>query len=349
VKREYNIPLEDYTSLYVGGPASILIETEDSDSLQEVISKAQKPVTVLGYGTNVLVSDRGVSGSVIINKSGNIEVAGNGVIRADSGANWDELVQKAIANNLWGLEFSSGIPGGVGAAIAGNIAAYGHKVADTFVEATMLNTDDGSIFTWRKDDLGFDYRSSLLQKQENKHLVILKATFQLQPQPTGQLEYESALKTAAELSIEPDSLQNRRKIIIETRRKAGSLLSNTQTGPWTAGSFFKNPLVDETQVQAIIGHEESAISREQLLRQNVIHGGDKTRVSAAHVLLAAGFQRGQSWGSVRLHPNHILKIENTGGATAQQIYDVVQEIVQTVKQKLNINLVPEVQFIGEFS
>lgn len=340
--------MADYTSLHAGGNAETLLEIETDDNLQEVIAQADKPVWILGYGTNVLVSDKGLDGTVVSNKSGSAILLENGQIRADSGANWDELVQLAIANNLWGLEFTSGIPGGVGAAIAGNIAAYGHKVADSFVSATMLNTQDGSISIWHKDDFGFNYRSSNLQQPQNRHMVVLDVLFRLNPNPTGELQYESALKTAEELGIRPDSLQNRRKIIIETRRKAGSLLTNPQQGPYTAGSFFKNPLVDESQIQNIISHEESSISRDQLLRQNVIHGGDKARVSAAHVLLAAGFQRGQTWGNVRLHPNHILKLENIGSASAQEIYNVVQHILQTVKQKLNIDLEPEVRFIGEF-
>ena len=135
---------------------------------------------------------------------------------------------------------------------------------------------------------------------------------------------------------------------METRQRNGSILTDIAKGPWTAGSFFKNPLVDESQVDSIISHDETGISREKLLRQNAIHGGDKTRVSAAHVLLAAGFQRGQSWGPVRLHPDHILKIENTGEGTATQIYEVVQTIINTVKDRLGIVLEPEVRIIGEF-
>lgn len=348
MNKKLNVRLTDYTSLHAGGNAEALLEVEPGDNLQEIVAQAAKPVWILGYGTNVLVSDKGLPGAVVLNKSGTIMLLENGQIRADSGANWDELVRLAITNNLWGLEFTSGIPGGVGAAIAGNIAAYGHKVADSFVSATMLDVQNGSMTTWHKDDFGFDYRSSNLQKPGNSHMVVLDALFQLGSDSTGELQYESALNTAAELGIKPDSLQNRRKIIIETRRKAGSLLTNPKDGPYTAGSFFKNPLVDESQVQNIISHEESAISREQLLRQNVIHGGDKARVSAAHVLLAAGFSRGQTWGNVRLHPSHILKVENIGEATAQEIYDVVQNILITVKQKLNIDLEPEVRFIGEF-
>jgi UDP-N-acetylmuramate dehydrogenase len=179
-------------------------------------------------------------------------------------------------------------------------------------------------------------------------MVVLDAAFRLAPRPAGELQYDSALKVASEINVKPDTLENRRAIIMETRRRAGSLLKDTRQGPWTAGSFFKNPLVDESQVDAIISHDETGISREQLLRQNAIHGGDKTRVSAAHVLLAAGFKRGQTWGQVRLHPDHILKIENIGGATASDIYDVVQEILVTVKEKLGIELEPEVRMLGDF-
>jgi len=188
-----------------------------------------------------------------------------------------------------------------------------------------------------------------LQRPENKSKVILDATFELSPQSNSQLEYESALKVAAELNIKPDSMADRRKIIIETRRRADALYDENHQSTWTAGSFFRNPLVSPDQVEAIIAHEEvPGKTKEQILRQNQIHGQDSARVSAAHVLLAAGFTRGQSWGKVRLDPEHILKVENMHGASAQEIYDVVQEIVSTVKQKLGINLEPEVRFLGEF-
>lgn len=344
-----NVALADFTSLHTGGKAKKLIELETGDDLAEVIGRVSKPLWILGYGTNILVSDKGLPGTVILNQAGKVEFLGGGKVRADSGANWDELVQAAIARNLWGLEFTSGIPGGVGAAIAGNIAAYGHKVEDSFVEATILNTKDGSIKTWPKAELSFSYRRSILQKPGNEHLVVLDATFSLSPSSRSDLEYESTLKAAKELDLSPATLDNRRKIILETRRRAGSLLQDTKLGPWTAGSFFKNPMVNDAEIQKIIDHEETNITLEMLLRQNIIHGGSKSRVSAAHVLLAAGFQRGQSWGQVRLHPNHILKIENLGEASASDIYNVVQEIISTVKEKLAIDLEPEVRFLGEFS
>ena len=117
----------------------------------------------------------------------------------------------------------------------------------------------------------------------------------------------------------------------------------------TAGSFFRNPIVSEEAVDKLMAFEEHGRTADMLRKMNQVHGGAQKRVSASHVLLAAGFQRGQTWGPVRLHPDHILKVENTGGATAQQIYDVAQEIIQTVKQKLDIDLIPEVRFLGSFN
>lgn len=347
MKVQHDVWLADFTSLRVGGTTATLIELEAGDSLPEAISSAQGAVRVLGFGTNVLISDKGWPGTVILNRSGQIKIEDEKIV-ADSGADWDELVRKAMDSQLWGLEFTSGIPGGVGAAVAGSIAAYGHRVSDRLVSAEVLDIRDGSIETWETSRFNFGYRRSDMQLPENSNFVILSATFDLSPQPNSELEYESALKAASDLGIQPDSLENRRKIILEARRRAGSLLTDQSQGPWTAGSFFKNPLVNETQVDAILSHDESGISRDQLLRQNIIHGGDQARVSAAHVLLAAGFQRGQAWGKVRLHPDHILKIENVGGASAQDIYNVVQTIITTVRQRLYVNLEPEVRFLGEF-
>ena len=342
-------PLSRYTSLRAGGLAYKLVEVENGDDLAEIISKhSDDRVWILGFGTNCLISDKGLPGTVILNRAGHVHKLDTAKFKVSSGYNWDGFVGHLISNHLWGLEFTSGVPGGVGAAIVGNIAAYGHQVADTFVEATVLNIKDGSVEVWNKQKLSFDYRSSAFQLPENRDRIILDATFELSTEPLGDLEYDSALKAAEDLGLKPTSLLNRRRIILEARRRADSLFSNPKAGPWTAGSFFKNPLVSGALADAIMKYEEHQVSGTQILHQNLIHGGNETRVSAAHVLLAACFHRGQTWGNVRLDPDHVLKIENTGEATAQEIYDVVQHILTTVKEELGIVLEPEVRFLGEF-
>ena len=346
MKQHKDVPLAPHTSLKVGGRAENLIELEKEDNLLEFLNKNLKEkLWILGSGTNSLISDEGLSGLVVINNSGGIFFEDQNVT-AQSGVNWDELVKFTISKDLYGMELMSGIPGGVGAAIVGNIAAYGQKIADSFVSARVFDLNTNKIKKLTHTDLKFDYRSSALANKNN-HLVILEATFKLSKTPKTQLEYESALNVAKQLKIVPHNLKERRKIIMETRKRAGSLLASNNHHA-TAGSFFKNPLVNKTQVDSILSFEESSISKEQLLRQNKLHSGNSVRVSAAHVLLAAGFSRGQQWGNVRLHPDHILKIENTGKATAQEIYDVVQFITGTVRSRLKIKLEPEVRFLGSY-
>lgn len=350
MKVQSNVLLADHTSLKVGGLAENLIILEPGDNLQTILATIKTPkLWVIGGGTNSLISDDGLQGTVVINSVGTIRLLNDTTIQADSGVDWDELVKFAISHDLFGIEFMSGIPGTIGGAIVGNVAAYGQKVADILTEISVYDIEAQSTKKIRATDLNFSYRYSNLQQADNSHLIILNATFTLSKQTTSQLEYESALKVATELKITPRSLDDRRTIIMETRRRAGSLLNKTSTEHATAGSFFRNPLVKESQIEKILSFEETNISKEKLLIQNNLHSGDNTRISAAHVLLASGFRRGQTWGKVRLHPNHILKIENIGGATAQDIYDVVEHILATVKLKLNIELIPEVQFLGQFA
>ncbi len=350
VKVSHDVPLAEYTSLKAGGPAQTLVELEAGDDLQAVIADRQKqgPLWVLGFGTNCLISNQGLPGNVIVNKIGAIEKLSPTLLKVDSGLNWDDFVQAVIKDNLWGIEFMSGIPGGVGAAVAGSITAYGHKVADTLIEAEIFDPSDSTVEVWPNAKLDLLYRTSALHRPGNLHLIVLNATFELSQEATGELEYESALRVAREMGIGPDSLDQRRQIIMETRRQAGSLLQDIAAGPWTAGSFFKNPAIQPDQLPKLLKFEERPVVRDRLLHQTSLQGQGEVRAPAAHVLLAAGFKRGQTWGNVRLHPDHILKIENLGSATAQEIYAVVQNIITTVRQKLGITLEPEVRFLGEF-
>ncbi len=345
-----NVPLAQYTSLAVGGLAEQLYICPSSDELQFALAEtAGKQSWILGYGANVLISDTGLPGATLFLRGGEITRDGDTLI-ADAGVWWDEVVQFAIRESLWGLELMSAIPGGVGAAIVGNIAAYGQAVADTLAWVELYDRTNGETRRVQPSELDLRYRYSAFQTDKFRNLVILRTALNLQRTPTKELEYQVAIDVVREKGYDIGTLTGRREAILETRRRAGSLWDwhHPEDYLHTAGSFFRNPLVSDEAVENLMAFEEHGRTAEMLRKMNQLHGGASKRVSAAHVLLAAGFQRGQSWGPVRLHPEHILKIENTGGATAQQIYDVAQEIVQTVKAKLDIDLTPEVRFLGKF-
>jgi UDP-N-acetylmuramate dehydrogenase len=345
-----NAELAELTSLGVGGLAENLVEFEDHDDIALIIAEQDKakPLWILGYGTNTLISDAGLPGTVIRFHQASKPIVDGTTVTAEAGMQWDELVQFTIANGLWGLELTSGVPGGVGAAVVINVTAYGQRVSEVLAWAEVLDPESGEVKRLSADDFGYSYKDSKLHAPGSK-LIVLKAAFNLAKEPTKELEYESARKVATELGLDTDSLADRRTTILEARRRAGAIYDESDPSQeHTAGSFFKNPLVSAEKAAELAEFEEKDITTAKLLEQNRIHGGEARRVSAAHVLLAAGFTRGQAWGSVRLHPEHVLKLENTGGATAQQIYDVAQEIMATVQDRLGIELEPEVRFLGEF-
>lgn len=345
----HNQPLAPYTSLNVGGSGAIVAFPIFESDVVELIKASGYHFTILGYGCNALISDHGLPGTTIIWRRGGITINGT---RLDVGAGvwWDDVVKTAIDHQLWGLELMSEIPSSVGGAVYGNIAAYGQQVSDTLESIRVFNQHSGNIEEINIEDtdkLAFSYRSSSLQF--NEPYVVLGATFRLSPTPLHELKYDAALAVGEELNLDHRTLEHCREIIIETRRRTGSIYHPDEpTDIHSAGSFFKNPMVSVEQAKELAGFDESGKTLERIINQSVVHGGNAQRASAAHVLLAAGFHRGQRWGHVELHPSHVLKLATLEGATAQEVYDVTQEIIRNVKDKLGIDLEPEVKFLGEF-
>jgi len=345
-----DVPLAPFTSFAVGGAAERLASCDTTDELRSVLaSTADEQLWTLGYGANVLIADTGLPGTTVLVRSHTVTRKGDTLI-ADTGVWWDDLVQFAIREQLWGLELMSAIPGGVGAAVVGNIAAYGQAIADTLTWVEVFDRTTKEVRRLTPAELELGYRFSAFQTEAFKRCIILRVAFALLTTATKSLEYQTALDVAHEKNYDLQTLDGRRKTILDTRKAAGSLWDyrSADTQMHTAGSFFRNPLVSDETADRLMSYDETGRTAESLRTMNRLHGGTGKRVSAAHVLLAAGFKRGQSWGPVRLHPDHILKIENTGGATAQQIYNVSQEIVRTVRSKLDVDLIPEVRFLGNF-
>ncbi|MFZ1812028.1 MAG: FAD-binding protein [Candidatus Saccharimonadales bacterium] len=342
----HNEPLAPYTSLRVGGLAETLVLTDTYAETIEALQKVSDHVWFLGYGCNALISDDGLPGTTIMWRGGNIHVDDT-LLVADAGAWWDDVVKTAIEHELWGLELMSEIPSSVGAAVVGNIAAYGQQISDTLVWTDVYDTSRHTVERLAREAIDLRYRESSLQREP--HRIVLRAAFQLSRTQTKQLTYDTALVIADELGLDHATLPHRRDIIVETRRRGGSLYHPGEPATeHTAGSFFKNPMVSPEQAKELAAFDETGKTLERILNQSIVHGGNAQRASAAHVLLAAGFHRGQRWNSVELHPSHVLKLATLDGATAREVYDVTQEIVTTVKTKLGIDLEPEVKFLGTF-
>ncbi len=347
-KVENNIKLADYTSFGVGGAAEFFVITENSVELLEALeSNKNQEIQILGYGSNVLISDSGLTGLVICNKGGKLSINEN-EITVDAGVWWDEVVQTSIENGLWGIELLSEIPGSVGGALFINIAAYGQSIGRVVKWIDVWDKNKQNIKRLTSEELTWGYKSSLFQ-ENHSNFVIIKACLKLSREKLNDLTYQKTLDTANELGLDINNLNDRRKIIIETRIKAGSIWHpNNPSYSRTVGSFFRNPEVTPKQAEQIISYDETGKTKTEIQNMNKVHGGKADRVSAAHVMLACGFRRGHAWDNVKLNDQNLLKIEALNGATAQDIFNVITHIQKTCKSKLNVDLQPEAQILGDF-
>lgn len=177
-------PLAPYTTYRIGGQADLLIEATRSSELVALWHLAQEhevPCLVLGRGSNVLVSDRGVRGLVVVNRCQSRVLSAPGSLRAESGALLSELAQETATAGWAGLEWSIGIPGSVGGAVVGNAGAHGGYVGDVLQSVTVL--DHGRVRTLGASELGLGYRTSRFKAiaSANGRPLILEATFALRP------------------------------------------------------------------------------------------------------------------------------------------------------------------------
>ncbi|HOQ00197.1 MAG TPA: UDP-N-acetylmuramate dehydrogenase [Acetivibrio clariflavus] len=161
-------PMKKHTSFKIGGPADFLVTPCSVQSLCEVIKLCKKenlPIFIMGNGTNLLVSDKGIRGVVVkIYDNLNRYVVKDNFIEAYGGILLSKLSDIALENELTGLEFASGIPGTLGGAVAMNAGAYGGEMKDVVVETEFIDKD-GNLKVIRGEEHQFGYRTSFIQKQ----------------------------------------------------------------------------------------------------------------------------------------------------------------------------------------
>jgi len=181
---QQNVRLAPYTTARVGGPARWFAVASSSQQLSQdaaFLWKGTLPYRVLGNGSNLLVSDQGWNGFVLLNMAKTIRVdesADQPTVYVESGAALTTLVRKVAEPGLSGLEWAAGIPGTVGGAVYGNAGAHGSDINKCLILAEILHRTNGQL-SLRSDELGFTYRSSSF-KREPGNAVILSATFKLE-------------------------------------------------------------------------------------------------------------------------------------------------------------------------
>src|SRR5215216_2399869 len=216
-KVKENVSLAPYTSARIGGPADIVITAESADELARIIKLLQKQeidYMILGGGSNVLVSDKGVRGVVVLNRAKGVRFH-NGdepSVTVESGVIFSNLANRCAAKGLAGLEWAATVPGTIGGAVYGNAGAFGGDMAGNLIWAELLTETGREKFTM--EQLGYGYRTSVLKRGELDAIVLC-----------AELRLNNATKEDVTVKVEQFS----------AHRKA------TQPPGASMGSMFKNP------------------------------------------------------------------------------------------------------------
>lgn len=212
-----NVCLRDFTMLRAGGPAESFAIADAIDDLAGLASQGQvegRSLTVIGSGSNILPSDAGVPGLVLLNRTRRVKIARDGNVLCDTGVALQELFLKSAQCGLGGLEFGVGIPGSVGGALASNAGAYRSSIGDLVTELEIVQ--DG-VRSWvPPTHLEFSYRDSLLRRSGGPSCVVLRIRLKLPVRP--------------------------QKSIYDEAREYQRQRISKQPAPASAGSFFKNVL-----------------------------------------------------------------------------------------------------------
>ncbi len=173
-----NEPMSKHTSFKIGGPAEIFVKINNVEELKLIIKiskQAEVPITVVGNGSNLLVSDDGIRGIVLKIEFDKIEIEESGKLKVGSGVKLAFLAQKCLKEKLEGFEFASGIPGTIGGAIRMNAGAHGSEMKDIVKKITCM-TRDGKIQVISNEEAKFEYRNSIFSQND---YIILEAEIQL--------------------------------------------------------------------------------------------------------------------------------------------------------------------------
>jgi UDP-N-acetylmuramate dehydrogenase len=209
-------PVAPYTAFRVGGPADLLVVCNTLKELESAVILAQQSGVsrrILGGGCNVLVSDAGVRGVVIVNRASHVDF-GDKSVTSEAGALLSVVARESVARGLAGLEWAVGLPGSVGGAVVGNAGAFDGNIAGVLESATVF---DGATSPREEegDWFRFGYRTSRLKRLDDRSCLVTRATFRLGPDDPKLL------------AARAESILNWRR----TRHPAGA----------TMGSTFKNP------------------------------------------------------------------------------------------------------------
>lgn len=344
----------ELTTLRVGGTPRATVTCESTDALVaavRLLDDAAVPLLVVGGGSNLVVADGQLDlVAVCVATAGLAVDAATGLVRAEAGVPWDQVVAQTVAAGLGGLECLSGIPGSAGATPVQNVGAYGAEIADVLTRVELYDRRAGERRWVPAADLELGYRYSNLKFTQRA--VVLQAEYQLRTDGlSAPLRFGQLARTLG--ATEPEQrfpAAQVRRAVLDLRRTKGMVLDSDDHDTWSAGSFFTNPVVDaaaadavaEVVAQRLGSAEVAAMPRYPAAEPGMV------KLSAAWLIERAGFPRGYpgEGAPARLSTRHTLALTNRGQACTADVVALAQDITAGVGEAFGVRLVPEPVWVG---
>jgi UDP-N-acetylmuramate dehydrogenase len=336
LKKDFS--LKSYNTFGIDVKAAWFAEIDSTEQLQSLLTDPfyqGLPKLVLGGGSNILFTGD-FAGLVIKNNIKGIKVIAEDddcvTIRTGSGEIWHDLVLYSIEKGYGGIENLSLIPGTVGAAPMQNIGAYGVEIREVFESLEAVSLLTGATETFNNEECRFAYRNSIFKNELKGRFIITSVTLKLSKKPAYNISYGAIQTTLAAMKVTELSLKAVSEAVCSIRRS--KLPDPAVIG--NAGSFFKNPEIEEVLFLKLKGEYPDIVS------YRTVPG--KVKVPAGWLIEKCGW-KGKVFGNTGVHKDQALVLVNYGAARGEEIKELAIQVRQSVMDKFGIELETEVNII----
>ncbi|MBM3410938.1 MAG: UDP-N-acetylmuramate dehydrogenase [Bacteroidetes bacterium] len=336
VQKHFDI--QHHNTFRVSAHVRYFVEAEKEEDVPAALEMAEHlgyPIMVLGGGSNMLICSD-LNRVVIHPNLQGIKEEHHGsevVVEAGAGVNWHQLVRYTVERGYGGLENLALIPGTVGASPVQNIGAYGVELKDVFVDLLGFHRDHGRMVM----DAGacrFAYRDSVFKGDFKDAFVVCSVRLRLQKQAKLNLSYDALQREIQKRGLEPKSPAELADLVAEIR---GSKLPDPEL-IGNAGSFFKNPILSAGQY--------NALKAEFPDMPGFPTASEQVKSSAAWLIEQCGW-KGARRGDAGVYDKHALVLVNHGRASGADLWSLATEIRQSVFERFNIMIEPEVNVLRD--
>jgi UDP-N-acetylmuramate dehydrogenase len=337
MKISENTSLKPYNTFHIDAAARYFCEFGSIDEVKEALTeKKSQDVSrlIIGGGSNLLLT-KNYDGLVLRNNIKGISVVKEDkdhfYIKAGAGEVWHQFVMHCIEHNYAGVENMSLIPGNVGAGPLQNIGAYGVELKDVFHELEALHINEKKLKTFSNADCKFGYRESIFKHEVKGQYIVTSVTFRLNKHPKFNTSYGAIEKELEVMGIKERTIKDISQAVINIR--SSKLPDPNKIG--NAGSFFKNPEISQEKFQQLKNQFPDIVAFPQ---------ANNVKLAAGWLIEQCGW-KGKTFGDAGVHKNQALVLVNYGKATGKDIYDLSQQVLDSVNEEFGVMLEREVNII----